>query len=144
MCATNIWAVNSAAYTDAFRQFTCDRLGVEPEETDLRIASGRVRGSAQSFTITPRMCDCQALIGLRKDSLVDGEVQAEDWLGWIRELPTHVPHISRLAVLHAWSPEEDEVRPARARGVSVAAVNEAVLREVRDNVLLTIDYPGKY
>ena len=144
VCATNIWAVNSAACSETFMRFTSERLGLRPQETDLKIVSSRVRGSARSFILTPMMCDCRALIGLGDDFLVEGEVKAEDWLGWLRGLPEHVPHVSRLAVLHAWSPKEDEVRPARARGVQVAAVDEAVLRDLRDDALLTIDYPAEY
>lgn len=141
MCATNLWAVNAAAYTPEFRAFTAERIGIEPEESELRIASGRVRGSSAVFTLTTRMCDCTSLIGRRNDPPVDGEVTADAWLGWLRELPDHVPHVSRIAVLRAWSPGSDDVVPAGARGIRIGELDEDTLRGIRDDRLLTIDYP---
>ncbi len=141
MCATNLWAVNAAAFTPEFQQFTVERLGVEPEITEMSIASSRVRGSSVLFTLTRNMCDCSTLIGARQEPVGEDEASAEDWLAWLRELPEHVPHLSRLAILRAWNPEEDAVTPARARGIRLKDVTERVLRDMRDNHLLTIDYP---
>lgn len=141
MCATNLWAVNAAAFTPEFRRFTEERTGAAPEPTDLRISSDRVRRSSAVFTLTRRMCDCDALIGLRNDSLHEGEIGADAWLGWLRELPDHVPHVSRVAVLHAWSPQDDDIVPSRARGIRIGELSEEILRDLRDDALLTIDYP---
>lgn len=140
MCATNLWAVNGAAFTPDFEAFTAERLGVAPELSELRIASDRVRGSSAVFTLTTRMCDCDALVGRGDAAEVAGEVRGEDLLSWIRDLPERVPHVSRLAVLRAWSPESDDVAPVRARGVRATEVDEATLRGLGDDELLTIDY----
>lgn len=141
MCATNLWAINAAAFTSAFQEFTEDRLGTPPLQTIMRIASGRVRSSSAVFTLTRRMCDCDSLMGRRNDPPVHGEIDADVWLGWLREMPDHVANVSRIAVLRAWSPEEDDVVPSRARGIRVREFSEDVLRDIRDNNLLTIDYP---
>lgn len=141
MCATNLWAVNAAAYTPEFERFTAERVGIAPQLSDLRIASSRVRGAAVAFTLTARMCDCDSLIGRRNDPAVAGEVTAQAWLGWLRELPEHAPHLTRVAVLRAWSAQDDDVAPSRAKGVQISEVTEDVLRALRDDSLLTIDYP---
>lgn len=138
MCQTNVWAVNAAAYTPAFVRFTTERLGVAPQETSLRIDSSRVRPSAVHFTLTTRMCDCDSLIG-RLDDEVPGEIPAASWLAWLHELPTTVESLSRIAVLKAWSPD-DVAKPSRAQGVTIAEVDEARLRSLGDDALLTIDY----
>lgn len=141
MCATNLWAINAAAFTSEFQRFTEDKLGVPPLRTTMRIASGRVRGSSAVFTLTRRMCDCDSLIGRRNDPPVQEEIDADAWLGWLREMPDHVTNVSRIAVLRAWSPEDDDVVPSHARGVGVGDLTEDVLRDIRDDSLLTIDYP---
>ena len=141
MCATNLWAVNAAAYTPEFEPFTAEQIGVAPQVSELRITSSRVRGSSVVFTLTQRMCDCDSLIGRGSDDPVDGEVAAEYWLTWLRELPTQVPHVTRLAVLRAWSPQDDDVAPRQAKGVTIGEVTEQVLRGLKDDALLTIDYP---
>lgn len=138
MCATNLWAVNAAAFTPEFQRFTVERIGVEPQLSEMSIASSRVRGSSVVFTLTRNMCDCSTLIGARQESIGENEASAEDWLAWLRELPEHVPHLSRLAVLRAWSPKEYAITPARTRGIRLKDVTEQLLR---DNHLLTIDYP---
>jgi len=56
-------------------------------------------------------------------------------------MPDHVSNVSRVAVLRAWSPEDDDVVPSHARGVRVGDLTEDVLRDIRDDSLLTIDYP---
>ena len=137
----NLWAVNAAAYTPAFERFTAERLGVAPVASEMRIDSGRVRSSSCVFTLTTRMCDCDSLIGRRNENAHDDEISAERWLGWLRELPDAAPHISRIAVLHAWNPEGDVVTPQRSRGIQIGELDEATLRDVRDDMLLTIDYP---
>lgn len=114
MCATNLWAVNAAAFTPEFRRFTAERVGVAPQDTRLRIASSRIRASSVTFTLTLRMCDCDTLIGRRADSPVIGEARAADWLGWLRDLPDHAPLLSRLTAIRTWSPQEDAGVPARA------------------------------
>ena len=65
MCAINLWAVNAAAFTTEFQQFTTERLGVAPVAEEMSIGSSRVRGSSRVFTLTTRMCDCDSLIGRR-------------------------------------------------------------------------------
>lgn len=141
MCATNLWAVNAAAFTPAFERFTAEQVGVRPQPSDLRIASSRVRGSSAVFTLTRRMCDCDSLIGRGGDAGVDGEVTAEAWLTWLRKLPMQVPHLSRLAVLRAWNPQDDDVAPRHAKGMTISKVSEQVLRALDEDSLLTIDYP---
>ncbi|MFF5322492.1 hypothetical protein ACWDHH_01780 [Janibacter hoylei] len=141
MCATNLWAINAAAFTSKFQRFTEGRLGMPPVQTTMRIASGRVRGSSVVFTLTSRMCDCDTLIGRRNEAPVHGEIEADAWLGWLRDMPDHVANVSRVAVLRAWSPGDDDVVPSRARGIGIGELSESVLRDVRDDTLLTIDYP---
>lgn len=60
---------------------------------------------------------------------------------WLEKLPQHVPHISRLGLLRAWSPDSEAVVPTHAKGVKVAQADEALLRSLKDNSLLTFDYP---
>jgi len=144
MCATNLWAVNGAAFTPGFQEFTAERLGVAPSVEEMSIASSRVRGSSRVFTLTTRMCDCDSLIGRRSDPEHDDEISAERWLGWLRELPDAVPHLSRIAILRAWSPEDDVVTPQRSRGIRIGELDEATLRDIRDDMLLTIDYPRSW
>ena len=141
MCATNLWAINAAAFTSKFQRFTEGRLGMPPVQTTMRIASGRVRGSSVVFTLTSRMCDCDTLIGRRNEAPVHGEIEADAWLGWLRDMPDHVANVSRVAVLRAWSPGDDDVAPSRARGIGIGDLSESVLRHFRDDTLLTIDYP---
>lgn len=141
MCATNLWTINAAAYTAVFERFTEDRLGIAPLESATRISSARVRGTSVVFTLTRRMCDCDTLIGRRDGSNAQGEIEAEAWLGWLRELPDHVPHVARIAVLRAWSPGGDAVIASTARGIRIGELSEDTLRGIRDNALLTIDYP---
>ncbi|MFT4156422.1 MAG: hypothetical protein QM630_00610 [Microbacterium sp.] len=141
MCATNLWVINSAAFTPEFTRFTADRLGVAPTPSAMRISSSRVRNSSIVFTLIRRMCDCDTLVGRRNDPPVDGEISAEAWLTWLRDLPAHVPHVSHIAIMRAWSPEDDVIAPTRARGIQIGELTEDVLRDVRDDNLLTIDYP---
>lgn len=141
MCATNLWAVNAAAFTPDLHRFTLAQIGTAPAPTATRIVSSRVRGSSAVFTLTRRMCDCDSLIGRRNDAPVQEEPSADAWLAWLRDLPMHVPHISRIAVLRVWSPESDDVVPARSRGIKIAEISEDVLRGIREGTLLTIDYP---
>ncbi|WFP15751.1 hypothetical protein [Citricoccus muralis] len=141
MCATNLWSINAAAFTPEFTRFTADTLGVAPAPSEVNISSGRVRNLSTAFTLTRRMCDCDTLVGRRNDSPVDGEISAQEWLTWLRELPSHVPHVSRIAVMRAWSPEDDVIAPTRACGIRIDELSEDVLRDIRDDNLLTIDYP---
>ncbi len=141
MCATNVWAVNAAAFTPEFRLFTAERIGVEPQAVELLIASSRIRASSVAFTLTLNMCDCRTLIGRRHDDPAADEASAEAWLGWLRDLPERVPHLSRIAILRAWSPQGAAVTPVRTRGVRINEVTEETLRDVRDDMLLTVDYP---
>ncbi len=141
MCATNFWTINKAAFTPEFARFTADTLGAGPTQSDMRISSSRVRRSSIVFTLVRRMCDCDTLVGRRNDPPVDGEITADAWLTWLRELPMHVPHVSRIGVLRAWSPEDDAIAPSRARGIRIGELSEDILRDVRDDSLLTIDYP---
>jgi hypothetical protein len=141
MCAINLWAVNAAAFTTEFQRFTTERLSVAPVAEEMSIGSSRVRGSSRVFTLTTRMCDCDSLIGRRADPAREDEISAERWLGWLRELPDHVPHVSRIAVLRAWSPGNDVITPQRSRGIRIGELDEAILRDIRDDMLLTLDYP---
>lgn len=141
MCAINLWAVNAAAFTTEFQRFTEERLGVAPVAEEMSIGSSRVRGSSRVFTLTTRMCDCDSLIGRRTDPAHEGEISTERWLGWLRELPDHVPHLARVAVLRAWSPEGGVVTPQRSRGIRIGELDETTLRDIRDDMLLTLDYP---
>lgn len=141
MCAINLWAVNAAAFTTEFRRFTTERLSVAPIAEEMSIGSSRVRGSSRVFTLTTRMCDCDSLIGRRAHPAREDEISAERWLGWLRELPDHVPHVSRIAVLRAWSPGTDVITPQRSRGIRIGELDETILRDIRDDMLLTLDYP---
>ena len=138
MCATNLWAVNAAAWTPAFTELTAARLGVAPQRSTLRIASSRVRPSSVTFTLTPHMCDCRALVGRGDDPAEPAEIGATAWLAWLRDLPGAVPHVARLAVLRTYDPDS---APRHARGVRAHEVTERTLRGVRPGSLLTIDWP---
>lgn len=141
MCATNLWTINQAGFMPEFVRFTGEVLGVTPAPSDMRISSSRVRASSIVFTLIRRLCDCDTLVGRRNDPPVDGEISAEAWLTWLRDLPIHVPQVSRIGVMRAWSPEDDVIAPTRARGIQICELSEDVLRDVRDDNLLTIDYP---
>ena len=141
MCATNLWAVNAAAFTEVFQMFTAERLGVEPRIEALRIDSRQVRGSSQVFTLTLHSCDCGSLIGQQDERPNPHEIGAESWLSWLRDLSEVVPHLSRIAVLRAWNPDAAVVTPLRSRSIRIGELDEAALREVHDDMLLTIDYP---
>ncbi|UQN15770.1 hypothetical protein [Gulosibacter sp. ACHW.36C] len=141
MCAINLWAVNAAAFTTEFHRFTTERLSVAPVAEEMSIGSSRVRSSSRVFTLTTRMCDCDSLIGRRADPALEEEISAERWLGWLRELPNYVPHVSRIAVLRAWNPGNDVITPQRSRGIRIGELDETILRDIRDDTLLTLDYP---
>lgn len=141
VCATNLWAVNAAAWGPDLDAWTTSTLGTPPQRSELRIGSSRVRGSSVVFTLTRNMCDCDALVGLRDRVADPQEIAPEAWLAWLHEMPEHVPHVARVAVLHTWSPQDDVVTPHHARGVHIGQVDEALLRGVPDDGLVTIDYP---
>lgn len=144
MCAVIIWAVNRAAFTEAFASFAQDRLSVAPQLVDhFSISSRRIRPPAATFTLTRQMCDCSALIGARSEPVGDGEICADAWLGWLHDLPARVPHLARLALMRACSPDEGPLIPVHARGIRASDVTENVLRAVGDDSLLTIDYPAQ-
>lgn len=139
MCWTNLWSINSSAYTDVFRQFTMATLGTAPEPTELRINSSRLRPTAVTFTLTVNMCDCDAVIGSREPQQ-PREIEAESWLNWIHGLPAAVPYVSRLAVLHTWSPD-DRTTPTHAKGIQITQADERILRAIGEDSLLTMDAP---
>lgn len=141
MCTMLVWTVNRGAWTDDFARFTQRRLGIAPQPSEHRIASEHVRTSAASFTLERRMCDCDALVGLGERPLEDGETTAEEWLGWLRDLPARAPAVARLAVLRASVPARPALRPADVRVVEVGDVDEVLLRDVADGELLVVDYP---
>lgn len=141
MCATVVWAIDHRAFTAQFQKHTRTALGVEPQATDYRIASKRTRLGATHFTLTRRVCDCDGLVGLRSRDLHDEETSAAAVLGWIQGLAGAVPGVTRLSFLRAWSPETLAVKPRRAAGIRVDEVDEALLRQVGDDALVTIDYP---
>jgi hypothetical protein len=142
MCATLVWAVNAAADVDDVWHLTRTVLGVEPRPTAYRIDSPEVRPTARHFTVARHQCDCRALVGAGDDPPGPGEVPADSWLGWVRALPTAAPHLTRLSVLRAWSPDDAAAEaPVSMRRVPVADVDEATLRGVGDDALLVIDYP---
>lgn len=137
MCATVLWVLNASAYTGGFERFTAERIGVAPGRSSLVVRSSLIRPSAVAFTLTRRMCDCGCLIGLRGLKVTGAQVQPAAWLGWLRDLPAQVPHVTRLAVLRAWN---GSVLLDRARSVTISAVDEALLRSIENQFLLTIDY----
>ncbi|WP_156250130.1 hypothetical protein [Pseudactinotalea terrae] len=139
MCTTVIWAINAAAYGESLLHATERRLGVAPQPTTTRIAASCVRPSAVHFTLTRRMCDCDALVGLRDRPAEPGEIPAPALLGWLHDLPSLAPHVTRLAVLPAWNPA-DVVTPARALSVSISAVDEPLLRDIRADHVVAIEY----
>lgn len=141
MCATNLWTINQVAFTPDFARFTTEVLGVAPDQSDMRISSSRVHKSSIVFTLTRQVCDCDTLVGRRNNPPAGGEIVAEAWLTWLRDLPLHAPQVSRVGVMRAWSPEDDVIAPKRARGIRIGELSEDVLRDVRDDNLLTIDYP---
>ncbi|GAA1995211.1 hypothetical protein GCM10009718_36660 [Isoptericola halotolerans] len=142
MCTTLVWAVNRAADTEGLRRFTHERLGVSPRPAGRRIVADQVRPGAVTFTVTPNLCDCRALIGLHDEPESPGEIGAGAWLGWLRDLPSAAPYLTRLAVLRAWSPDDTAALvPVATRSVAVDAVDEATLRTVRHDALLVVDYP---
>ncbi|MEL7975830.1 hypothetical protein AAG589_08180 [Isoptericola sp. F-RaC21] len=132
--------MNAAAFTVGFQQFTAERIGAAPTVHGVAIMSRHIRPTSKVFTLHRRMCDCDSLIGRGAEEQHEDEATAEDWLGWLRDLPDHAPHLSRIAVLRAWSPDYVTSTPARTLGIGIAAVDEAVLRDVGDEMLLTIDY----
>lgn len=140
MCATNIWAVNQAAYTDAFVAATTARLGVAPRESAVGIESSHIRPSHRLFTLVRNQCDCRAAIGLGDGAEAQDEIALASILSWIHDLPTISPHISRLAVVRAWSPDGARATPTHTRTTTAPEVDEATLRTVRDNELLVVDY----
>lgn len=139
MCKQLLWAVDGGAYTPAFTAWAEAALGVAPERVDGRIESKRVPRSAAHFLLTRAVCDCEQLIGARDADVPPHETQAEAWLAWIAGMPTHVPQVRRLAVLHAL----DAFEPTRASGVAAADVDEARLRGLREGALLTIDFAAR-
>lgn len=143
MCATNVWAIGRAAYTPDFARFTRAQIGATPQLSDYLIASSRVRQNAVTFTLTRNMCDCSSLVGLRDGAPSASEASAAAWLSWITGLPQQVPFVGRIAVLRAWSPAQSALVPVHAKGVTVDAVDEGILRSLRDDSLLTIDYPAE-
>ena len=143
VCATVLWIVNSAAWTPAFEAFTQQCLDVAPERIPVVVRSGRVRADAPVFSLTRNMCDCDCLVGLGDGHVKDGEVPAEAWLRWLRDLPAHVDHVRRLAVARSWEVADGQAwEPVRARGVRIGEVSEDLLRRLPAETLVTIDYPG--
>lgn len=141
MCATVIWAVNRAAFTLDFEEFTSSCLGVAPARSSLGIAADEVRPSAVTFSLTVNGCDCGGLIGRGNAGPLDpGEVSAERFLRWLTSLPDAVEHVTTLAVARAWSPAGDLV-PETILRVPIQAVDETALRHVGDESLLVISYP---
>lgn len=141
MCAINLWAVNAAAFTPDFHRFTAERIGLPPQPQRMRIVSDQVRTSAAVFSLSENMCDCSSFIGLRDERPSKDEPAGATWLAWLLDLPDHVPHLSRLAVLRAWSPEEGDVVPEQEHGIRSGQLTEDVLRGIDHDSLLTIDYP---
>lgn len=143
MCETILWALNAAGYTAPFVAETERRLGVAPQETDLRIASDAVRASAVHFALTPRQCDCDALVGLGERPASPGDITPSALLGWIHDLPDISPAASRLVVLRAWSPTGPELVPAQEEMVAAADVTEDLLRSVPDDGAVVVEYPWR-
>lgn len=50
-------------------------------------------------------------------------------------------HTSHALRSRAWSPEDDVIAPTRECGIRINDLSEDLLRDVRDDNLLTIDYP---
>ncbi|MFT3888197.1 MAG: hypothetical protein QM713_08555 [Arachnia sp.] len=139
MCFTVIWAVPSKDFTEPFRDFTENQLGVRPEASGHRIVSTRVRQPATTFTLTVRMCDCDAVIGLGDGEAHPEEISAEAFVSWLRGIPEVAHGIDRISLVRAWN-EEGEVTPATSTTVPIDAVDEHLLRDVGENALLNIYY----
>lgn len=138
MCITVMWAVKSSDFTDAFRDLAEELLGVRPEASDYRIHSSRVRTPATTFTATSRICDCDSAIGSKAAEVRPGEIRADQFIAWLQRLPEL--RIERIALARAWSPEL-EYTPERQKSVPIGDVDEALLRGVEDEMLLSIYYP---
>lgn len=143
MCSINLWAVNTAAFTPKFQQFTTEQIGVAPTIHEVRILSPHIRPSSKVFTLDLQMCDCDSPIGRGIEGQPADKAGTEDWLGWLRELPDYAPHLNRISVLRAWSPDYVTSTPESTQSIGITEVDEAVLRDIDDEMLLTIDYPRR-
>ncbi|MCW4464994.1 hypothetical protein OK351_05690 [Glutamicibacter sp. MNS18] len=144
MCNFVLWAVNAHAFDQEFIDATTGQLGVAPEPSDISLKSSRVRAGARYFTLTPNMCNCGTLMGLGDSGQPSDGIETQALLGWIARMPEFAPRISRLALYNAWSPEDDQITPGRAKGIQVAQLDELLLRRLPEDMLLTIDYPARY
>lgn len=144
MCRTVVWAVNRAAWTPAFLEATHSRLGAAPRPSELRLVSDAVRSTAAHFTLEVNGCDCGALVGLGADRLGRGEIEPAAWLGWFRDLPTVVPHLTSLAFMPVWLPTSDAVTSAGAVvEVTPDDVTEAFLSGVQTDELVVVSWPPR-
>ncbi|MBO1902812.1 hypothetical protein J4H92_12735 [Leucobacter weissii] len=142
MCATVLWAVNAAAFTPGLRRFTLERIGREPEIAGHRIASEMLRPTSVVFTLTLNMCDCGHAIGSGRSRPAPREATAESWLAWMRGLPQAAPHLTRIAALRAWNPDDHRaVTPIGEQRASIDRLQEATLRALPEGALLAVDYP---
>lgn len=143
MCNFVLWAVNAHAFDQDFVDATARQLGVAPEPSELRLKSSRVRANARYFTLTPNMCNCGSLVGLGDTADPTDGIETPALLSWLARMPDVAPRITRLALYSAWSPEDDPITPARAKGIKAAQLDEPLLRRLPEDLLLTIDYPAR-
>ncbi|MGP7814463.1 hypothetical protein [Glutamicibacter soli] len=140
MCQTVLWAINAHSFTERFVAETASRLGVAPQDTELRIKSSRVRSSSRHFELVPNMCNCGSLVGLGPGKKPSDGLDPQTLIAWLHVLPSIAEHVSRIAILNCWSPAEAEIVPRRASGIQVSQLAEQTLRSLPGDSLLTIDY----
>ena len=116
MCSTVLWTINHAAYTPGFRDWTRERLGVEPQASALRIDAPELVGkTAVAFTLTLNMCDCDSAVGYGEGKMRPDVPGPEDYAAWLKELPGHARFTSRVCVVRSWNPE-GTIRPGASKG----------------------------
>lgn len=141
MCSTVLWTINQAAYTPGFRDWTRERLGVEPDVSALRIeALGLIGKTAIAFTLTQNMCDCDSAVGYGEGNMRSDVPGPEDYAAWLRELPGHARFTSRVCVVRTWNPE-GTVHPGNTQRVGVSQLDAAGIRALSEETLLVVDFP---
>ncbi|MFJ6415202.1 hypothetical protein [Paeniglutamicibacter sp. NPDC091659] len=141
MCSTVLWAINHAAYTPGFREWTGERLGVEPQASALRIdAPELVNKTAVAFTLTLNMCDCDSAVGYGEGKLRSGVPGPEDYAAWLKELPGRTRFTSRVCVVRTWNPGET-VRPRNAQRIVVSELDAAGILMLPEETLLAVEFP---
>ena len=141
MCSTVLWTINHAAYTPGLRDWTRERLGVEPQASALRIDAPELIGkTAVAFTLTLNMCDCGSAVGCGGRKLRSDVPGPEDYAAWLRELPAHSRFASRVCVVRTWNPE-GTVRPGSTERIGVSELDAAGIMMLPEETLLAVDFP---